>query len=360
MIVIAFVATNCTASENSLQNDGHQNNSIDAESQRYVDKSDSLSPFFVFNANKLYVVDYSKRKIATPRTGYFITERYIVNWGSSNIFRTTTQDEYKTLDIDCPNIGSVYPFDNYFLNLCQGANFQKNEMQLYDIRDNLLVGSYDFNVGGNYVEYFLWITSSPDYKYFLAYDPSNEAKRIFSVDPLQPMPINEEIRIVGDVFSSPDRNYLIVGNSGRETLLLKWNDGELEVIERIEFPSKLLATSSDAQQLVIQSKNSNNEDEVLVIDRNTGEVIYRYPAMDLLYGGFFPDYAALAHDGSYLFISGEAGYSENDGDYYVLMIDVASGKFINNFGPYNDGIPFALRIEYLPDSIRNTWDWEDY
>lgn len=317
----------------------------------------SLSPYFVFYADELYVVDYENRKIFQVWDGIYLTERYIVDFGSSRILQTANHREYTNLLITkCPYMSGNNVFDHYFLILCQVSNFPDNNMQLFDIRDGVQVGFHDFNAEGNSTVYHS-ILPSPDNKYFLLWDFS-AFTRLFSVIPFQEIPINTDVQFSGELIASPDRKYVIANNE----VLLKWNDNSIEVVDIFNYPEILLAASSDANELAFRVLGSNYADDIIVVDRYSGNEIFRYPVVDLLYGGFDPDYATFSPDGDYLWISGEGLYSENEGDQYVLQIDLRASEVVHVFGPFpnNEGLPWKLRIEYLPDQIRDTWAWEGY
>lgn len=329
------------------------------DTRRAVDDiiTGSLSPYFVFQTDQLFVVDYDNRKVSRLRDGVYLTERYIVDYGSSRIMQTATLKEYTNLPItNCPYMSGNYVFDHYFLILCQASNFPENNMQLVDIRDGVQVGFHDFSPEGNSTVYHS-ILPSPDNKYFLLWD-FFAFTRLFSVNPFQEIPVNSDVQFSGELTASPDRKYVIANKEA----LLKWNENRIEVVDIFNYPEILLAASSDANELALRVLGSNYADDIIVVERNSGNEIFRYPVVDLLYGGFDPDYATFSPDGGYLWISGEGLYSENEGDRYVLQLDIRASEVVHVFGPFpnSEGLPWKLRIEYLPELIRDTWVWEGY
>ena len=350
-----------TQSDENNSKDRLSNNSKEPENDGALNNENfvkNLTPFFVYAADKTYVIDYVNNKISTTHRLLNVDKRFLSLNIPTSIFNSKDLSKLGDLPIeDCGLIQNVFIMDNYAISNCQyDCPPDQSKIQVWDIRSNSMIG--ELHIGWDeYCSYYNSLVYAPDNGRFLLSGPSSYA-RMFRINPLEEIEISNDENLVGQLTSSPDKKYVVADNRA----LWKWNDDGIEFIQAVSPPrtANMLSISSNAEYLVYEYRGGQNSDFVIVEKRETKSEIFRINKDDLMYGGFYPNYSAISHDGKYLFVSGYT-LVNNIEEYYVIQIDISSGDFVHNFGPnYSNSFPSKLRIEYLPESIINNWVWESY
>jgi len=336
----------------------NENESINNKPSNNNNFLENLKPFFVYAADKTYVIDYENNKIATAHRILNVDKQFLSLDFSKSMFNTNNLSKSVDLPIeDCDLIQNVFIMDDYAISNCQfDCPPDRSKIQVWDIRSYSMIG--ELHIGWDeYCSYYNSMIYAPDNNRFLLSGPSSYA-RMFSINPLKEIQISNDENLVGQLTSSPDKKYVVADNRA----LWRWNDDGIEFITSVSPPrtANLLSVSSNAEYLVYEYRGGQNSDFVIVEKRESKSEVFRISKDDLMYGGFSPDYSALSPDGKYLFISGDT-LVNNVEEYYVIQINIATSEFIHNFGPHNSSaFPSKLRIEYLPESIINNWEWESY
>jgi hypothetical protein len=98
---------------------------------------------------------------------------------------------------------------------------------------------------------------------------------------------------------------------------------------------------------------SSDPDALVVYDRENQKEVLRVNESDIMGGDGKINRTAFSHDGQLLLISGE----QND-EQIVLLLDIGKMNILYSYRTQNMiAIP---RVINLPESVRDSWDWQDY
>ena len=381
-ILILFSAYSCTLGvneENTPDQSYAQPNQVELESEESLPKSneeittqdgssgnteeditqsnplgnkntDELIPVFIFNADNLYIVDYEMNTYYINHRAYSINKDFEVNYGNPLVRDLLSGEVVGQIQLsNCDHPGSNFLIENYMVILCEyDCPPDQDKIQAWDFSNNSYIG--EIHVGwAEYCSNYVYFAHAPDNNRFLLSSPQGYT-RLFSINPFQELSMDADDYIGGELVSSPDKTYVVANGES----LWKWTNNGIEFVDKFQ-ASNYLSVSSNVEFAVYRDYSKSPEVEMVVFDRVNNNEVLRISEDDLMYGGFDIDKSALSHDGEYLFLSGK-----NIDDYYIIVMKTRTGEFLRNFGPFGNLVPGGLRIEYLPESIRKNWVWEDY
>lgn len=321
--------------------------------------SDEVIPFFVFNHQDLYVIDYEKSRYSKNENAININQKFAVDWGDPRIFDTRSGEVISKIywnNCEEPFYNNLS--ENFLIIICTfDEQPELNKIQAWDLLNNSFLGEIPLGPNGIQYQYF---ASSPTEDQFLISSYGYPSK-LFTISPFQEISFDKQAEIQGELVSSPDKQFFI--SKFGYSYLWKWTENGIENIDSgiaTPYPD-LLSVSPNAEFLVFSDyengKSGLGTANIKVFDRIKKQEIYNVVENNLMAGGFIVDEAALSPDGKYLFVSGSKGVGSYE--YFVIIINIDSGSVEHSFALRN-GVPNKLRIEFLPVSIRNSWLWEGY
>lgn len=326
--------------------------------------SNDLTPFFLFNKNETYIIDYEKGQYSIKNKNYSINKDYMVNnWGIPTIYDVVTGERLFTIsDLNCEVDPYNFLIGDYLINRCgfHDDNPNSEKIQAWDLSKNAYIGEIPLTYNGFYVNF----AASPDNTHFLLSGLEAYA-RLFSIDPFQEISMQANRGLIQDLFSSPDKEYIISDNRA----LWKWTGNDVELIESIPELSashEILSVSSEADYIVYLYHHLEHKaipSTLIVKDRKTNIEVLNISQNDPIFSGLEIRDSAISHDGYTLLVSTSKNLSVGTigkFEYYLFVIQTKTGKVLHQFGPLSGPIPQRLRVEYLPETIRDTWVWENY
>ncbi len=341
-----LISVGCSGANGSLSN--IQPDTSSTENNISNGPSEELIPVLVYSADKLTIVDYERNKyIETASPSASINKKYI--WSGGYVKDVKTLETLKTISSDGCILytGGFISLDRMALLNCTPPDSTDNSsyyMRVINVQD-----------GSTEKEFFLEdlytdIITSPDGKMF-AIAGGSMCGRIFDTNTLEELPQPSDCEFAGFLNPSADPHYFLAMDSNRNVCIWQWTANGVEKVREYGV-SGISAASISAEGKILAYDPMGNPGDFVFEDFLSGAELTRinYP--------YQTDWeSALSPDGSFFFLSTT---EEGGEDYYLIVFDLKNNRLVHKFGPYGITIPSYLRIEYLPASIRDLWDWISY
>jgi hypothetical protein len=310
-----------------------------------------LVPMFYFDSDFAYVIDYQRSKYVKLdfqqiNSQYYTSPR---NNGDEIFFfdivsRQNVQTVYKS---DCNYLDNHFLAGDYLLTHCKERTCPPREstIQFWHVPSNELIKSFEIGSETGCHSYLDSIVS-PDGRFVLL--TGTLLTSLFSINPPEEIEIDE---YMGNFFNPSADNEFFVAN---DCELYKWMDNGFKFIESVGTPYSLnyLSVSAGAQRMAYRDLSSD-PNALVVYDRENQKEVLRVNESDIMQGDGTINNTAFSHDGQLLLISGE----QND-EQIVLLLDI--GKMNILYSNRTQNIIARPRVINLPESVRDSWDWQDY
>lgn len=351
LVIISCLASilmcmGCTDGENippsqiSSDNPSGNNDSINL--------TEDLIPVLVYSAEKLTIVDFEQNKYfetATPSAS--INKTYL--WSRGRVADVKSLETLKTIASDGCILytGDFISSNRMALLDCMppdSTDYSFASMRIIDVQDDTVVK--EIILGDHYSN----ILSSPDGNMFTIAGGSM-CGRIFNADTLEEITQSSDCEFAGFLTPSADRQFFVGQDANQNVCVWRWTDSGAVKVKDYGL-SGISAASISANGKYIAYDPMGYPGDFVFEDLSSGEEVNRinYP--------YQSDWeSALSPDGSKFFLSAQ---EEGGDDFYLFAFDLQNNGLIHKFGPYGNTIPSYLRIEYLPASIRKSWEWISY
>lgn len=309
-----------------------------------------LVPMFYFpTPDSNYVIDYQRSKYVKLIFDQINSQYYTIPRSDEILIfdivsRQNVQTVYKS---DCNYLANHFLAGDYLLTQCKERTCPPREItiQFWHVPSNELIKSFEIGseIGCNS---YLDSIVSPDGRFVLL--TGRLSTNLFSIDPPEEIEIDE---YMGNYFNPSADNEFFVANDSE---LYKWMDNGFKFVESVGTPSTLnyLSVSAGAQRMAYRDLSSD-PDALVVYDRENQKEVLRVNESDIMGGDGKINRTAFSHDGQLLLISGE----QND-EQIVLLLDIGKMNILYSYRTQNMiAIP---RVINLPESVRDSWDWQDY